>query len=77
MANELNKNRDDRKDKLGNPSSETKGDAMKNRVVQPDASSDERHTKDMPGVPNQQGGSRGARSVDDGGQSTGSSAGSH
>ncbi|AMM52053.1 hypothetical protein TH61_13860 [Rufibacter sp. DG15C] len=77
MANELNKNRDDRKDKLGNPSSENKGDAMKNRVVSPDASADERHTKDMPGVPNQDSGSRGAKSVEDGGQSSGSSAGGH
>ncbi|QHL86160.1 hypothetical protein GU926_01330 [Nibribacter ruber] len=77
MANELNKNRDDRQDKTGNTGAENKKTDFKNRAVPPDASSDERRTKDMPGMPNQDSGSRGAKSVEDGGQSTGNSAGGH
>ncbi|GAB2535112.1 hypothetical protein [Rufibacter soli] len=78
MANETNKNRDDRKDKVGNPGSGTSKDNMSGKApLTGDVSGADVHTGDTPGIQKQNSGSRGANSIEDGGQDSGSSAGSH
>jgi hypothetical protein len=78
MANETNKNRDDRKDKLGNPTPDKSTNNPTGKApLYGDYSNSDEETDDVPGTVERGGGRRGNISTEDGGNVSGSSSGSH
>ncbi|KAA3438529.1 hypothetical protein [Rufibacter hautae] len=77
MANETNKNRDDRKDKVGNPSSGKTKAPGEGAPLRGDVPATNPHTGEAPGTTPSGTGRRGNISSEDGGDISGNSAGSH
>lgn len=76
MANETNKNRDDRKGKVGNTGSGKTDTGAGKAPLRGDVSASNPHTGEVPGATPQGSGRKGNISAEDGGQVEGSSSGS-
>ncbi|AKQ45291.1 hypothetical protein TH63_06010 [Rufibacter radiotolerans] len=78
MANETNKNRDDRKEKVDKPTSDESTKTPTGKApLYGDYSNEDEETDDIPGSVTRGGGRRGNISTEDGGTVSGSSSGSH